>query len=284
LYVRYPIAAASALAMIVVGSDASAQPASQIDAGDTVQRQVRTFTGAVASGHSASLSFGTLDDARNRNGTNRNETPYGIFIRFENTISSDFDDLQDRVLTGVFFDIDGNPDLFGPNGFATGAGAFGGPRVGGQQGDVLPSYWAFREDLGQRQGDDVIPDDFAGPRYGLGAEAHGLFSDGELLGGAGSPPIDGLDGGLLSETGDIPGGPIGRNGDTFPLWRQFIQVEIYLRPEFFDLYSLDDFRSVSWQFGELGAGTSIPATAIPLPTGAALGVLGLAAVSLRRRR
>ena len=98
------------------------------------------------------------------------------------------------------------------------------------------------------------------------------------------PPIEGLDGGLLSPTGDLPNGGIDRqNGDTFPLWRDFIQVEIYLQPEFFDEYGLDDFSAVSWQFGDIQTGVSI-AAAIPLPTAAGMGMVGLALIGIRRRR
>jgi len=63
------------------------------------------FVGSLGSGHAGAATFGTLDDARNPAG---NTTPDGIFVRIENTISNDFNSLESRVLTAVFFDIAGS--------------------------------------------------------------------------------------------------------------------------------------------------------------------------------
>ena len=198
----------------------------------------RVFIGSLSSGHAASATYGTLDDARDG-------VPMGIFIRFENTMGEQFDDIESRVLTGVFFNIEGNPQLFGVGGFVTGYSVEGGERIGGSEGDVLPSYWALREDIGQRPGDEIVPEGFGGPRYGIAAESHGIFDSSDLL--EEGPPIEGLDGGLISSTGTPPGGD--REGSDLPVWRGFVDISIFLRPEFFALYGLDDVHSVTLQFG-----------------------------------
>lgn len=198
----------------------------------------RVFIGSLSSGHSATAAFGTLDDARDG-------VPMGIFIRFENTMGEQFDDIDSRVLTGVFFNIDGNPQLFGEGGFVTGYSVEGDERIGGSEGDVIPSFWALREDIGRRPGDETVPDGFGSPRYGISAESYGVFDNSDLL--EEGPPIEGLDGGLISSTGTPPGGE--REGSDLPVWRGFVDISIFLRPEFFVLYGLDNVNSVTLQFG-----------------------------------
>jgi hypothetical protein len=251
------------------------------------------FQRSLASGHSAAITFGTLDDARNPEET----VPLGLSIRIENTISNDFDTLEDRVLTGIFWDMGGvsieqyiNQDL-GDNGW----GAFGGPVEYGEYDgpqrrdapDIL-EFWAFREGLSN---DEVfVPDDFNSPDFGLGAESFGVFEDWDIINYNDdyyTDQLDGLDGGVLSPTGDSPdnGGPGLVDGNDFPLWRGFIEFQIFLEPEFFDLFELSDIADVSFQFDDSFDDTSIPANAvIPLPSAAGMGLAGLALLASRRRR
>jgi len=238
----------------------------------TAQGERVVFAGSIADGHAASATFGTLDDARNG-------VPMGVSIRYENTIGEQFDDIESRVLTGVFFNIEGNPRLFGEGGYVTGYSVSGGERVGGSDGDTLPSYWALREDIGQRDGDGIVPEGFGSPRYGIAAESLGIFTDVDLL--AEGPPIEGLDGGLISATG-VPPGP-DRQGADLPVWRGFVEISIFLRPEFFESFGLEDVNSVTWQFGRSFDEPAVHAI-IPLPTAPSLGLPALGVVVLRRRR
>ena len=264
MIVRYLLIAATGV-VLAMGNTASA---------DSVR-----FQGAIGSGHAASTTFGTLDDARNPY-----STPAGIFVRIENTMSSDFDSVDSRVLTGLFFNIEGSPDLSsyidtsrGDNGWE----AFAGTQLGGPAGADPLNYWTFRDDLGDRSGDNAIPDGFNDPRYGFSAAGLDVFGPGDVIG---DPTLDppnpnGIDGGVLSPTAD----PMNGNGQQ-PLWRSFIEIQLYLTEDFFFEYGEPVFSDIAWQFGSGFDEPGFPADTIPLPTGAAMGLLGFGLVASRRRR
>jgi len=239
------------------------------------------FMGSIESGHAASATFGTLDDARNRD-----VVPAGIFVRVENTMAPEFDSVGARILTGVFFNIEGCPDLGqyidtsrGLNGFEV----YAGDQIGDPAEANPLDYWTWRGDIGQREGDDIIPQTFTGSAYALSATGLGVFGPGDVIG---DPSVDppnpnGVDGGVLSPTGDEPSGT-----NQFPVWRSFIRFQIFLTPDFFYQCGMPVFTDVAWQFGsdfsEPGFRADPPP--IPLPTGAAMGLAGLGVVAARRRR
>lgn len=250
--------------MLALGATASA---------DTI------FQGGISTGHAASTTFGTLDDARNPLGG----APAGIFIRIENTMSSDFDSVGSRVLTGLFFNIEGSPDISsyidtsrGTNGWE----AFAGVQIGDPANADPLNYWAFRDDIGSRTGDSALPDFFNNAMYGFSAAGYDIFGPDDVIG---DPSIDppnpnGIDGGVLSPTAD----PMTGTGQA-PTWRSFIQFQVYLTPEFFDIYGDPVFTDIGWQFGSGFDEPGFPAF-IPLPTGALMGLAGLGMIATRRRR
>jgi hypothetical protein len=197
-------------------------------------------------------------------------------------------DRPEQILTGVFFDVGGAPDLrvktlnqsATPQGMQSPPAYFPGyPDVGGE--------WGFRYDIGNRSGDSGLG---VGQAYGIGAAGFGLFqpgsggNPGDRFGtiNLSTPPPNGsladADYGITTAI-DEPGLAGAANG---PL----VQDRIV-----FTLTGLDDLgclevTNVRFQYGSGLGEPSFQGCLVPEP--GTMSLLGLGAVSLvaklRRRR
>ncbi|MDX9912537.1 MAG: hypothetical protein RBS39_11960 [Phycisphaerales bacterium] len=233
----------------------------------------RLIRGSVPSGQAALASF-TIDDAK---------LGASLLIRIENEISPDFDGIDDRVLTGMFFNIDGFPGQISPfqlidrskgvNGWEATSGVI----VGSEVYESPLKYWAFRDDLGRRAGDENIPDEFNSPNFGFGTvELGGVFTNAEILSGANDGDLNDLDHGILSPTGLTPILP-----DELPVYRQFIEFRVYFTAPIF-ANGLPEIRNVSWLFGRSFQDSFIPDVPAPGAAGLLLSA-GVLAAGRRRR-
>ncbi len=240
---------AGAACALVVGLSAGAAMADQVSF---------NFSGSIASGHSAAATF-TFDDVA-----------HTAVIRIANTIDSLHNSLGSRALTGLFWNMSPGSLPF------TGVSATAGTPVNNPGGLSPTQLWAFRGDLSA--GSTPF-----GTQFGLGAAGFDVFSGANMLAPGGPlPQPNGIDGGILSQTGDAYGGQ-----NQNPMWRSFVELTFNVPSSFFaggiNNITVGD---VAWQFG---SGFDEPGiTVVPLPAGVWAGAAGILAVAgwqgLRRRR
>ncbi len=240
---------AGATGALVVGLSAGGAMADQVSF---------AFSGSIASGHSAAATF-TFDDVA-----------HTAVIRIENTIDSAHNSLGSRALTGLFWNMSPGSLPF------TGVSATAGTPVNNPGGFDPTQLWAFRGDLSA--GSTPF-----GTQFGLGAAGFDVFSGANMLAPGGpQPQPNGIDGGILSQTGDAYGGQ-----NQNPMWRSFVELTFNVPSSFFaggiGNIAVSD---VGWQFGSEFNEPGI--TVVPLPAGVwagAAGILGVAGwQGLRRRR
>lgn len=215
------------------------------------------YSGSLPSGHAAAATF-TLNDVANT-----------VTIRIENTISAANNGLESRSLTGLFWDMSTGALPF------TGVSATHGGDVNNPSGYSPTQIWAF-------SGSFTPASTPFGTQFGLGAAGFGAFGPSDLLAPGGPPPQpNGLDGGILSATGNAYSGQ-----NQNPMYRSFIQFAFSVNSAFFagGIHNIA-IANVGWQFGSDFNEPGI--VLIPLPAGAWIGIAGLAGVMgmgvLRRR-
>ncbi len=215
------------------------------------------FSGSLPSGHAAAATF-TFDNVA--------ET---LVVRIENTIGAAFNSLGSRALTGLFWDMTpGSLPI-------TGVSSTNGGEVNNPSGYDPEQFWAFRGDLSP--GSTPF-----GTQFGLGAAGFDVFGSADMLAPGGpQPQPNGIDGGILSATGNVYPGQ-----NQNPMFRSFIEFTFDLASPFFagGLGGIG-VTGVSWQFG---SGFEEPGiTLIPLPPALWAGLASLGAVGgwqvLRRR-
>ncbi len=239
---------AGAVGALAVGLSAGAALADQVSF---------DFSGSIPSGHAAAAKF-TFDDVAQT-----------AVIRIENTIDSSHNSLGSRVLTGLFWNMTPGSLPF------TGVSATAGTPVNNPSGFDPTQMWAFRGDLSA--GSTPF-----GTQFGLGAAGFDVFGAGNMLASGGPfPQPNGIDGGILSPTGDAYGGQ-----NQNPMFRSFIEFTFSLGAPFFSggLGSIS-ITDVAWQFGSGFDEPSIPI--VPLPPAAWAGIVGILGVggwqTIRRR-
>lgn len=229
-----------------------------LTAGEAVAAQVTlNFSGSNPSGHAASATI-TLNDVANT-----------VTIRIQNDIDSGHNSLGSRALTGLFWNMTAGSLPF------TSVTATHGGYIGSPSGLTPMQLWAFRGDLSA--GSTPF-----GTQYGLGAAGFGVFGSANMLapGAPGSQP-NGIDGGILSPTGNTYGGQ-----NQNPMFRSFVQFVFNVNSSFFagGINNID-VSGVSWQYG---SGFDEPRiTLVPLPGAAWAGLAGLGGLAgfgwMRRR-
>lgn len=215
------------------------------------------FSGSIPSGHSASAKF-TFDDVAKT-----------LKVRIENTMGAAQNALGSRALTGLFWNMTPSSMPF------SGVSATAGAAVNNAGGFAPTQLWAFRGDLTSGQ----TP---FGTQFGLGAAGFDVFGASNMLApGGSSPQPNGIDGGILSLTGNTYSGQ-----NQNPMFRQFIEFTFQLASPFFagGLGNIG-VTDVGWQFG---SGFNEPGIVlVPVPQAAlagAFGLLGVGAWQLARRR
>jgi hypothetical protein len=248
--------------MVLYGKKAGALFAVLLAAGSSAAANPVTYSFGLSSvsGHAGSAAV-TFDSS---GGTNT------MVVTLTNTIGSAINSLGSRALTGMFFDVVGDPTI-GTNASVTGT------MIGAQPGESTnpTDYWAFRENL---DSESAMPASFGGARYGLSAAGFGVFGLSSILGTptAANQP-NGLDGGILSATGNAYTGQ-----NQTPLVRTSAVFTFILSSTFFDNGYVPVVENVSFQFG---SGFNEPSLhLIPLPGAAGLAVVGLGFVAIGRRR
>lgn len=215
------------------------------------------FNGASPSGHAAAASF-TFDDVAQT-----------VTIRIMNDIGSEYDSLGSRALTGLFWDMTPASLPF------TSVAASGGTPVNNPGGYNPTQLWAFRPAISA--GSTPF-----GTRFGLAAAGFGVFGPSNMLASGGPfPAPNGIDGGVLSATGNAYSGQ-----NQNPMWRGFVEFQFQSKSSLFagGIGNIS-VSNVNWQFGSSFGEPSV--TLVPLPRGVAMGAVSLAALGgfgLARRR
>jgi hypothetical protein len=177
------------------------------------------------------------------------------------------------VLTGVFFDVAGNPALTKQSANLAGDSYVirDDPPPGGNVG----GEWGYRGNLSHP---DV-------GRYGISGVGLSLFGPGDRFDTSqnldGQNGLQGLNYGLTS-AGDDPttGTGLVGNGGT-PLIHNSVLFTFTVNP---DVFQLDDISNVEFQYGTDLCETRLPGTPEQAPEPASVAVLGLAAAGLAARR
>lgn len=231
-----------------------------------------TFTGSDSFGRAASATFDT-------SGTN-------FLVTLTNTSSADVLVPTD-VLTGVFFNLSGDPSLRRTSAvLASGSTVFY-DSDGQPAGGVVGGEWAYNA--------DVSSDSLRGVNQGISASGLGIFGRSNRFPGANladNENVGGLDYGILS-AGDNPGTGNGGVTGSGGLIRNSVVFTLSGLPTGFN--PLTSVRNVFFQYGTnlsepriAGTATSTPnpnSQSVPEPsTMAGLLVTGLAAVRSRSKR
>jgi hypothetical protein len=231
-----------------------------------------TFTGSDSFGRAASATFDT-------SGTN-------FLVTLTNTSSADVLVPTD-VLTGVFFNLSGDPSLRRTSAVLASGSTVSYDSDGQPAGGVVGGEWAYNA--------DVSSDSLRGVNQGISASGLGIFGRFNRFAGANladNENVGGLDYGILS-AGDNPatgnGGVTGSGG----LIRNSVVFTLSGLPTGFN--PMTSVRNVFFQYGTnlsepriAGTATSTPnpnSQSVPEPsTMAGLLVTGLAAVRSRSKR
>jgi hypothetical protein len=229
-----------------------------------------TYTGSIATGHSAAATF-TFDNSANT-----------VTVRIANTMGAAYNNTGGRDLSALFWNFT-NTGTMGvtynnapiPNGpnqntwDATNVSATNG-------GTIHAAYdpqqmWAFRNGLSGAPGNAA---------YGLSSAGLGIFGPANMLQSGGPPPQPaGPDGTIVSATGNPFDG-------SRPQFRNYVEFVFGVDHNFFpsDLSTIG-VNSVRTQFNTgLYADQQVQLTLIPLPPAAWIGIGGLGIAGLARRR
>ena len=216
-----------------------------------------TMTVSFSSGEHSAMAEFTFSDA---GGGNAN-----LSITLTNTMASE-STVDARWLTGLYFDINGSPDL-------SVSGVDADLRWGDENNSntidyTAAQFWAFRGDIASGE----LP--FGSQQYGLSAVGAGVFNGDDMieLGGP-HPQPNGPDGGVLADGASSPNGH-----DNRLFMDGSVTFDFFLAG--FD-YNDGVISNVAFHFGSSFDEVIL---LIPLPAPVGMGLLGLLGVAVARRR
>ncbi len=201
---------------------------------------------------------------------------------------------QTDILTGVFFDVAGNPGKLGETRSANlTSSLLGTATVQNVQITGTPSQpaggnvggeWAFAHNPAGLSG--AFPQ-----RYGISSSGLGIFGDANFGGPnlAGPTAVNGVQYGIISDHDPVnPQGFTGANGN--PHIRAWVVFSLSIPAHILDSFNPESaISNVRFHYGTSTSDPSITTTTttttvIPLPTGAGLAMAGLGVLAFRRRR